>query len=183
MKELKRSAYSYMSAGVVASRDYLCIRPDLKKASNTDKSYVCQSLMAKKKPAEKCHFHENGQNMGLPQNSILDIEDLDQIGRKENICPFYLSKDLVKRANIIFLPYNYILDPKVRGRTNVDLKNAIIILDEGHNVEKMCEESACTHIKSTKIGIATRDIDYVSKIYRCFFLISNVPILAYNFYS
>ncbi|XP_048464459.1 regulator of telomere elongation helicase 1 isoform X3 [Rhincodon typus] len=40
------------------------------------------------------------------------------------------------------MPYNYLLDPKSRRTHNLDLRGTIVIFDEAHNVEKMCEESA-----------------------------------------
>jgi len=30
-----------------------------------------------------------------------------------SVCPYYTSKELKKEADIIFMPYNYLIDPKV----------------------------------------------------------------------
>ncbi|XP_055298263.1 regulator of telomere elongation helicase 1 homolog isoform X2 [Sitodiplosis mosellana] len=120
MNELKQTEYSYMKAGIVASRDQLCINEELKY-----------------------------------------IEELGRVGQLETACPYYMSKELAKRADIVFMPYNYLLDPKIRFANKIDLKNAIVIFDESHNVENMCEESASTIITSTTIAIAIRDIKYI----------------------
>jgi hypothetical protein len=32
------------------------------------------------------------------------------------------------------MPYNYLVDSKIRKNLGLDLKNSIVILDEGHNV-------------------------------------------------
>ena len=32
------------------------------------------------------------------------------------LCPYYLSRNLKQQADIIFMPYNYLLDTKVRPR-------------------------------------------------------------------
>jgi len=32
-----------------------------------------------------------------------------------SVCPYYTSRELKKDADIIFMPYNYLIDPKVRA--------------------------------------------------------------------
>ena len=32
------------------------------------------------------------------------------------VCPYYLARELKSSADIIFMPFNYIFDAKVRGR-------------------------------------------------------------------
>ena len=46
------------------------------------------------------------------------------------------------------MPYNYLIDPKIRENFKVGYENAIIIFDEAHNVEKVSEDVA-----SFEIGI------------------------------
>lgn len=92
---------------------------------------------------------------------ILDIEDLCNSGRVFNCCPYYASMELRKEAEIIFLPYNYLLDPKIRDICKIDLKNAIVILDEAHNVDKACEQNACTSITTTNLFAANTELNQV----------------------
>lgn len=166
MKELKNTEYSYMKTGLVASRDQLCINGKLQCESNANKTYICQSLIKDRKNNKGCVYHEN-VNHGIDHMkksgcTIPDIEELVRVGHSKRACPYYMAKTLAERADIVFMPYNYLLDPKIRYANNIDLKNAIVILDESHNVENMCEESASTEITSTKVGIAIRDIRHVS---------------------
>ena len=52
------------------------------------------------------------------------------------MCPFYLTRELAKTADIVFMPYNYLIDPRVRaGLTNLNLEGSTLIFDEAHNVE------------------------------------------------
>jgi regulator of telomere elongation helicase 1 len=44
---------------------------------------------------------------------VLDIEDLMLTGARQRMCPYYLARELKAQADIIFMPYNYILDIKV----------------------------------------------------------------------
>lgn len=53
----------------------------------------------------------------------------------ESACPYHLSRVLARRADLIFCPYNYILDPGIRKAMDIDIQDSIIVLDEAHNVE------------------------------------------------
>jgi regulator of telomere elongation helicase 1 len=45
---------------------------------------------------------------------IQDIEDLVQMGKRSVVCPFYAARELQQSADVIFLPYNYLIDRSVR---------------------------------------------------------------------
>lgn len=163
MRELKKTEYKNFKAAVIASRDQLCLNPDLKQKSNADKIYICKDLV--ENPKEPlCSFYKNIRS-GLKepelQENIIDIEELDSIGRKHHCCPYYITKKKAKQADVIFLPYAYLIDPKIREANDIRLKNAIIILDEGHNVSQVCEQSASTSIQFTDVRAALKDINYV----------------------
>ena len=49
-------------------------------------------------------------------------------------CPYYASKDRVGAADVIFMPYNYLIDDKIRENYEIDYANSVIIFDEAHNV-------------------------------------------------
>ncbi|XP_031629001.1 regulator of telomere elongation helicase 1 homolog [Contarinia nasturtii] len=161
MQELKRTGYNHMKAAVIGSRDQLCIHPDLAKESNANKIQLCKIKVTNR----SCHFHNRldtqKDNPEFRENRVLDIEELVRIGKKLKCCPYYASKEFVDDAEIIFMPYNYLLDPKMRKANKIDLQNTIIILDEAHNVEKMCEESASAVITSTQIALAIEDVSHI----------------------
>lgn len=56
------------------------------------------------------------------RQTALDIEDLVKVGRKKTFCPYYMARELRQDADIIFLPYNYLLDPKSRKAHGVELQ-------------------------------------------------------------
>lgn len=130
--------------------------------SNANKIQLCKIKITNR----ACHFHNRldsqKDNPEFRENCVLDIEELVRIGKKLKCCPYYASKEFVDGAEIIFMPYNYLLDPKMRKTNKIDLQNTIIIFDEAHNVEKMCEESASTVITSTQIALAIEDVSHVS---------------------
>uniref|UniRef100_A0A670Z4X6 Regulator of telomere elongation helicase 1 n=1 Tax=Pseudonaja textilis TaxID=8673 RepID=A0A670Z4X6_PSETE len=137
--ELKNTAYR-PKVCVLGSRDQLCIHPEVKKQEN---NHMQIHLCRMKVSSRSCHFYNNMEEKSTEKDlidPILDIEDLVKNGNKHRVCPYYLSRSLKHQADIIFMPYNYLLDSKSRRAHNLDLKGAVIILDEAHNVEQLCEE-------------------------------------------
>jgi Fanconi anemia group J protein len=56
-------------------------------------------------------------------------------------CPYYLSQILAKNAELVFAPYNYVLEPSIRNALGIDLEGSVVVLDEAHNVESTLRES------------------------------------------
>lgn len=164
MQELKRSSYSHMKAAVIGSRDQLCIHPDVaKEVGNANKIHMCKLKVT----TRTCSFHHRVENAkDAPQfteASVLDIEDLVAAGRKLKCCPYFVSRELIPNADIVFMPYNYLLDPKARKANKVELANTVIILDEAHNVEKMCEDSASVDLASSEVATCIDDVTHVCR--------------------
>lgn len=61
---------------------------------------------------------------------IWDIEDLVNLGHEVEACPYFSSREIQKTAEIIFCPYNYLIDPIIRDSMRINLEESIIILDE-----------------------------------------------------
>ncbi|KAM7347678.1 regulator of telomere elongation helicase 1 [Cochliomyia hominivorax] len=164
MQELKRTSYSFMRAVVLGSRDQLCIHPEvMREQGNANKIQMCKLRVQ----TRTCSFHSRVESRkddpDFRAQSIMDIEDLVKSGQKLKMCPYYASKELVEDADIVFMPYNYLLDPSARKANKIELSNAICILDEAHNIEKICEESASVQIKSSDVAMAIEDTTHIMK--------------------
>jgi fanconi anemia group J protein len=73
---------------------------------------------------------------------VHDIEDLMKVGKLVAGCPYYASRKLAEQAELVFCPYNYIVDPFIRKKVDIHLKGNIIIFDEAHNIEDTAREAA-----------------------------------------
>lgn len=49
-------------------------------------------------------------------------------------CSYYAARSMARDANLVFCPYNYIVNPVIRGAMEVDIKDAIVVLDEAQYV-------------------------------------------------
>nr|XP_013000050.1 regulator of telomere elongation helicase 1 isoform X4 [Cavia porcellus] len=160
INELRNTAYRPRVC-VLGSREQLCIHPEVKKQES---NHVQIHLCRKKVASRSCHFYNNVEEKSLEQElvtPILDIEDLVKKGSKHKVCPYYLSRNLKQQADLIFMPYNYLLDTKSRKAHNIDLKGTVVIFDEAHNVEKMCEESASFDLTPHDVASGLEAIDQV----------------------
>ncbi|KAJ8257323.1 hypothetical protein GJAV_G00184360 [Gymnothorax javanicus] len=160
ISELKNTSYRPKMC-VLGSREQLCIHPDvMKQESNHVKVHMCRAKVS----SHSCVFYNNVEEKGTDRellNATLDIEDLVKFGNKHRTCPYYLSRALKQQADLIFMPYNYLLDAKSRRAHNIELKGAVVIFDEAHNVEKMCEESSSFDLTPYDMASA---IDAVDKL-------------------
>lgn len=81
---------------------------------------------------------ENDENV-----KVTDIEDLKRWGITNATCPYYYSKEIMPMSDIVFMPYNYIIDAVVRKSLGIDLTDAIVIVDEAHNIVRIAYY--CSH--------------------------------------
>ncbi|XP_057559905.1 regulator of telomere elongation helicase 1 isoform X2 [Hippopotamus amphibius kiboko] len=160
ISELRNTSYRPRVC-VLGSREQLCIHPEVKKQeSNHMQVHLCRKKVA----SHSCYFYNNVEEKSLEQElatAILDIEDLVRSGTGHKLCPYYLSRNLKQQADIIFMPYNYLLDAKSRRAHSIDLKGTVVIFDEAHNVEKMCEEAASFDLTPHDVASGLDVIDQV----------------------
>ncbi|XP_040568201.1 LOW QUALITY PROTEIN: regulator of telomere elongation helicase 1 homolog [Lepeophtheirus salmonis] len=167
ISEFSSTAYKHFPSAVLGSRDQLCINPAVLNMKNIDKNILCRSKLK----AKSCEYYNKYEkdidrilsNVDPCQND--DIENLKKMGHKQKICPYYYSRNSSSRADIVFLPYNYLFDAKIRKTLNIELDSAVIILDEAHNVLRNCEDANSFTFDAKDIAVAITELDYVIKIF------------------
>lgn len=85
-------------------------------------------------------------------DKVLSIDKLRAYGTAHNICPFYLSQRLAETADVVVVPFNYLIDPSMRLKRFI-AENNIYIIDEAHSVPSFCKS-----IASKKITQYTTDL-------------------------
>ena len=99
-------------------------------------------------------------------SNILDIEELARLGSERKMCSYYLGREepIQRDAQLMLVPYNYLIDPSVRSQAfgpSFEWGNAVVILDEGHNVEATASESASFDLTA---GDLARAIDELGEV-------------------
>ncbi|KAJ3317300.1 Regulator of telomere elongation helicase 1, partial [Boothiomyces sp. JEL0866] len=154
VNEIKNTKYKPKTV-VLGSREQMCINPTVQSAAVASKSGMCKSMTRQ----HKCQYYNNVFR-NTAKDEIMDIEDLIKYGKEKTICPFYTSKENQNTADIVFLPYNYLIDTQTREAQNIDLTNSILIFDEAHNLESFCEESFSFELTLSDIRQAIIELDH-----------------------
>eukprot|EP00054_Salpingoeca_dolichothecata_P021038 m.133973 g.133973 ORF g.133973 m.133973 type:complete len:1046 (+) comp23848_c0_seq4:11-3148(+) len=160
VQELQNTVYNPKIC-VLGSREQLCIHHEVRKLpSNAAKTQACRA----KVQTQTCNFYYGVDNVAKRGAEIesMDIEDLVKFGTENRVCPYYLMRENLTTANLIFLPYQYLLDPKLRKSQNVQVNNSIIIFDEAHNIESTCESSASFDITPELLASWLRSSDEIA---------------------
>ncbi|XP_070389958.1 Fanconi anemia group J protein homolog isoform X2 [Dermacentor albipictus] len=159
VKELKKTDYGNVRMCILSSRERTCIHPRVSKLPN--KNELCKELL----DDMGCRFHSNMKR--APPNPAMepyDLEELVKIGRKIGICPYYWSLDLMPSADIIFCPYNYLIDPVIRKCLSIDLNDAVVVLDEAHNIEDISREVMSITVTQDQLRDIIMDLEEMQRI-------------------
>ncbi|XP_017806151.2 Fanconi anemia group J protein isoform X3 [Papio anubis] len=163
-RELRRTAYSRVPMTILSSRDHTCVHPEV--VGNFNRNEKCMELLDGRN-GKSCYFY-HGVHKISDQHTLQtfqgmckawDIEELVSLGKKLKACPYYTARELIQDADIIFCPYNYLLDAQIRESMDLNLKEQVVILDEAHNIEDCARESASYSITEVQLRFARDELD------------------------
>lgn len=98
--------------------------------------------------------------------SVYDIEDLTKLGKLHNSCPYYLARSKLSNVDIAVIPYHYILTPSIRKKLPLQIENSIVIFDEAHNLEHLCEQIMSFKLSVDKLKYCDQILNQLDKKYR-----------------
>ncbi|XP_071992545.1 Fanconi anemia group J protein isoform X2 [Engystomops pustulosus] len=161
-RELRRTAYSTVRMTILSSRDHTCVNPEIQ----SNRNERCRELI-EAKDGRSCQYYYGAQKMNeqhilqyrLGLNQAWDIEELVGLGKRLRACAYYAARELMAEADIVFCPYNYLLDSQIRESMEICLKDQIVILDEAHNIEDCARESASFSVTDAQLLFARDEID------------------------
>ncbi|KAK0429279.1 hypothetical protein QR680_011291 [Steinernema hermaphroditum] len=154
VKEFSRLPYAgVIKHTILASREHSCIHAEVK--ASHDITAMCKERIAHE--GLGCAHKQNIRAARLDAGpemrrfvekhgeTVWDLEDLvDALSNSTpTICPYFAAtRVLSEDADLIFCPFNYLLEPIIRNSSDVHMDKSIVILDEAHNVEDTCRQAA-----------------------------------------
>jgi Fanconi anemia group J protein len=165
IKGLKSTVYTPNMA-ILGSREQMCIHPTvmLSETKNED----CSKLIGGSDNSGCSFFQAANILANHPSMRVVwDIEDIVTKGRQFRACPYFTAKDIAERADVVFCPYNYLIDKLIRESTGIDLKNNIVIFDEAHNLEDQCREAASFVVTVSLLNVALEMLEACENFPNC----------------
>ncbi|XP_067866827.1 Fanconi anemia group J protein isoform X3 [Heterodontus francisci] len=163
-RELRRTNYSCVRMTILSSRDHTCVHPEV--SSSYNRNEKCKDLLDGK-DGRSCRYYQGVHKMN--EQNILqwshgmhlawDIEELVSLGKKLRSCAYFVARELMQEADIVFCPYNYLMDPQIRESMKISLKDQIVIFDEAHNVEDCARESSSFNVMESQLLFAREELD------------------------
>ncbi|VVA92008.1 unnamed protein product [Arabis nemorensis] len=165
IREYRKTGYRVPMA-VLASRKHYCTNRHVHGKENVDEE--CRLLLKNKaniqcsefKNVSKITAHPSLQQRG--HNEVHDIEDLVKVGKSVRGCPYYAAWSMAENAQLVFCPYSYIVNPVIRAGVEVDLKGAIIIFDEAHNMEDIAREAGSINLEEETLFKLQNELEQMS---------------------
>jgi DNA excision repair protein ERCC-2 len=170
LKEIKKIYNKEIVAVDIIGKKWMCPVPGTDELFSYEFFEFCKSMRSD----NKCEFYVNSRKKSgraaiQAQKAVDDLkklspchcEDLVEYCIKEKLCPYEISTLLAKEASVIISDYYYIFNPTIRetffNKTEKELSNCIIIIDEGHNLPKRARELLSQNISSFSIRAALKE--------------------------
>ncbi|XP_014248544.1 general transcription and DNA repair factor IIH helicase subunit XPD [Cimex lectularius] len=156
---------------VLSSRKNLCIHPQVSKeregkivdgrCHSLTASYVRERHAADSNVPVCSYyerFDESGREFTLAPG-VYSLDDLKEYGKRFNYCPYFLTREAVKYANIVVYSYHYLLDPKIAEAVSKEFtSSSVVVFDEAHNIDNVCIDSMSVKVNRKLIDRSSVNI-------------------------
>jgi len=143
----------------LASREHLCLNPECMDLPHRDAVEVCRIL----KENDDCPYSSEVEDVPKNLPNVISPEVIIKICRKFSLCPYFLARRASKDSRVVVIPYAYVFDPHVRESSGIQLSDKILVLDEGHNIDRVGQEILSDSLNMSLIELATNELKAVGK--------------------
>ncbi|MGM5483637.1 MAG: helicase C-terminal domain-containing protein [Nanobdellota archaeon] len=95
------------------------------------------------------------------RNKILDTEEMVKTCRSNSLCPYEIALEKSETANVVISDYSYIFHPDINKiffqRMGLSMEDAIIIVDEAHNLPSRIKDYASSKVTDYAIRMAIKE--------------------------
>jgi DNA excision repair protein ERCC-2 len=154
-------------------RNEMCFKDQIRETdlSPGDSSAVCGQL----RKDNKCKYFKNFQRLNSNEQSsssilqkyALDSDDIINACSAKEICPYFFSRDFLKKARVSVCNYQWFFNPWIQDKflesIGVGIEDILLVIDEAHNLPSLSEEIHSLRMGKNTITNARKELrDYFS---------------------
>jgi len=155
----------------VIGKKHLCLQPNTEKLPSKEFAEFCRLLTEN----GKCNFYSNVKkgtklsvdteivlrDLKIKDNGVTTTENIIAESFMKSLCPYEISILMAKQARVIVTDYSYIFNPNIREgffkKINKELKDAILIVDEAHNLPNRVKDLVSEYLSNIMIKRAINE--------------------------
>lgn len=155
----KKHGINVITSDVIGKK-WMCAQPAVEQLYSGEFAEFCRNL----RENDKCEFYTNtkkGTQVQMAAKKVLGdmirtspkhTEQLIEEAKEKRLCPYEMAMLLASKAHVVIADYFYIFNESIRNsmlkRMDKDLKDAIVIVDEGHNLPGRIRDLATQRLTS-----------------------------------
>jgi len=143
----------------LASRQHLCLNPDCQELPVREAQELCGIL----RDDHSCPWSPDiaVPPPGLPP--VVTPRILMAAGKRHDLCPYYLARKISQHSRVVVVPYPYVFDGRVRSGAGLEIEGKVLVLDEGHNLDKVGQETLSDTLSEFVLDVATEELKAVKR--------------------
>lgn len=168
LKEIKEKYDVSFTVADIIGKKWMCLFPGVEELQSGEFTEFCRATVE----AGKCEFYTNvrtnfkltvqGQkSLADAKEQIRHAEQIINLCREATICPYEITMEIIKEADVIIGDYSYIFNPVISEvlfrKTGKKLENTIVIVDEGHNLPSRVRSSASVKLTGIMLKNAIKE--------------------------
>ncbi len=148
-------------------KKWMCAQENVQNMPSGDFSEYCKSMVE----GNQCEFYTNARGKinfvaqkvlaDLKADAPLPTETVMLRCIQEKVCPYEMSLMLAEDSKVVVCDYFYLFNPHIRemlfGRIKKKLEQAIIIVDEGHNLPARVRDLLTFRLSNKTMKLAIQE--------------------------
>jgi Rad3-related DNA helicase len=156
---MNEKAEERFTAVNLASREHLCLNPECRDLPHRESIEVCRALVEE----GGCPYGSDIPQLPRGLAPVLDPGKLMEAGRRAGLCPYFLARRAAKQSMVVVVPYVYVFDAHIRASVGLELSGKVLVLDEGHNLDRIGQEALSDTLSSNSLESAANELRSIGK--------------------
>jgi DNA excision repair protein ERCC-2 len=165
LRQLKEKHDLNFNCVSIIGKKWMCAQQYTETMPSGDFAEYCKNLVEK----STCEFFTNAKSKVKSKSLLkelnilgpLSAEEVIEHAKEDKMCPYEISMLLAGDSKVVIADYYYIFNPRIRelflNKIGKSLEQAIIIVDEAHNLPNRIRELMTSRLSTKIIGWARKE--------------------------